>query len=121
MFINLSNHPSSKWTEAQTNAAKMYGEIVDLPFPSVDPAGTTDYIDNMANEYVQKVKEMADGNPTVVHVMGEMTLIFSIINKLHKEGIECVCSTTERIVEELENGEKKVVFNFVKFREYAKL
>lgn len=119
MFINLSNHPSEKWTVAQTKAAEIYGEIVDLPFPSVDPAGDTTYIDNLANEYVEKVVSMADGEHTVVHIMGEMTLIYSIINKLNSKGIICVCSTTERIVEDLENGEKKVLFNFVKFREYA--
>ena len=121
MFINLSNHPSSKWTESQIKAAEQYGEIVDMHFPNVDPAGDTTYIDDLANEYAQRVNSIANGTHSVVHIMGEMTLTFAIIIKLQKMNINCVCSTTERIVEELDNGEKKVLFNFVKFRDYAKM
>ena len=34
-FINLSNHPSDKWDEKQMEAAKQYGEVMDIPFPSI--------------------------------------------------------------------------------------
>ena len=30
MFINLTNHPSDKWSESQRKAAEEYGEIVDI-------------------------------------------------------------------------------------------
>ena len=33
MLINLTNHPLSKWDEAQLQAAAQYGECVDIPFP----------------------------------------------------------------------------------------
>jgi len=121
MLINLSNHPSSKWMKPQIEAAKKYGEIVDLQFPSVDPSGDTTYIEDLANEYVRKIISIASGDGAVVHVMGEMTLTFAIICKLQKVGIECVCSTTERVVEEIGNGEKRVLFNFIKFRNYAQM
>lgn len=32
MFINYTNHPSASWGEKQTDEAKKYGEIVDMPF-----------------------------------------------------------------------------------------
>ncbi|MEM3373490.1 MAG: hypothetical protein QXF76_04715 [Candidatus Anstonellales archaeon] len=52
-----------------------------------------------------------------VHVMGEMTFSFALVALLLKENVECVDSTTERIVYE-ENNLKTVEFNFVKFRKY---
>ncbi|RME03015.1 MAG: TIGR02221 family CRISPR-associated protein, partial [Bacteroidetes bacterium] len=34
-LLNLSNHPTSSWTEAQMAEAKrLFGEVIDLPFPA---------------------------------------------------------------------------------------
>ncbi len=41
-FINLTNHPSTKWGADQLAAAKKYGNIVDIPFPAVDPEASSD-------------------------------------------------------------------------------
>lgn len=118
MFINLSNHPSSKWSEAQTEAANRYGDIVDLPFPQVHPDGDEAYIANLVDEYVPKV--LAMGNPVelMVHVMGEMTFTFAIVSKLMAAGATCVASTTERITCQHPDGRKESVFRFVRFRQY---
>ena len=35
MFVNCSNHPSSKWSEKQIKEAKKWGNVVDYPFPAV--------------------------------------------------------------------------------------
>ena len=40
MFINYTNHPSASWGEKQTDEAKKYGEIVDMPFPNISPQMT---------------------------------------------------------------------------------
>ena len=37
MFINFSNHPSRAWGKTQLNAAMEYGEVIDIPFPAVNP------------------------------------------------------------------------------------
>lgn len=37
MLINCSNHPSRLWGDPQKEAAKVYGEIMDIPFPQVNP------------------------------------------------------------------------------------
>lgn len=120
MLINLSNHPSPKWGRAQQEAAKiLYGEVLDIAFPSVDPDGDVDYIENLANEYVDKVCLLAGGDKTcTVHLMGELTLTFAILKKLTKLDMECVASTSERLVKEFENGKKEVTFSFVQFRKY---
>ncbi len=57
MFINVSNHHSSKWSFKQTEAAKEYGTIVDIPFPNVSPYYTKEEVENLANEYLKKILE----------------------------------------------------------------
>lgn len=118
MFINLSNHPSTLWGTEQTNAAKAYGNIMDIPFPVVDPNGDEAYIKNLADEYSQKVTETANSQTIVVHVMGEMTLTFALVTKLRNAGIKCVASTTERTIQQHPDGRKESVFRFIGFREY---
>lgn len=113
MFLNLSNHPSPSWSQAQLSAV---GEAVtDLPFPQIDPAGDEKYIDSLVNQYFQKIVEIKD--VSAVHIMGEMTFTFALVEKLKAKGIRCVASTTQRLTEE-KNGIKTSVFQFVRFREY---
>lgn len=120
MLINLTNHPSSQWEEAQLQAAEQFGECVDMPFPAIDPNASSDEIDALAEEYFSKIKELArESNSTpVVHLMGEMTFLFSLGNKLKDSGIRAVASTSIRSSIDLRNGQKKIEFNFVRFRDY---
>lgn len=118
MFINLSNHPSARWSTKQIEAAKQYGDIMDIPFPSVNPDGDESYIKGLANKYFQQVIQLAQGQPVMVHLMGEMTLTFILASRLKAAGIECVASTTERVVEENRPGIKTATFRFVRFRKY---
>lgn len=118
MFINLSNHHSSRWSAEQTEAARVFGEIIDMPFPIVNPDGDEDYITALADEYCRKIKEKAAGQSVMVHLMGEMTLTFALVKRLQVEGIACVAATTERIITELPDGRKESVFRFVRFRKY---
>ena len=118
MLINLSNHPSTSWSAEQTETAnRLFGKIVDLPFPDLDPAGDEAYIEALSDEYFLKVIEMSEGKDVTVHLMGEMNFTFSLVNKLKSIGITCVASTTERETIE-ENGVKKSIFKFVNFRRY---
>lgn len=122
MLINLSNHPSSKWSEKQLAAAHgQFGEIIDLPFPVVAPDGDENYIAALADECCNKVMELLGGEPAIIHIMGEMNLTFALVALLQKAGFSCVASTTQRIVNELPDGGKEVKFQFVRFRKYAQL
>jgi len=113
MLLNLSNHPSSNWTEPQLAAAG--GNVVDLAFPQVAPDGDEAYIEQLANDYYNKIEAMS--NIEAVHIMGEMNFTYSLVSKLKAHNIRCVASTTKRETVE-ENGVKISKFNFVRFREY---
>lgn len=115
MLLNLSNHPSASWSPAQLAAAGGESQVIDLPFPTVAPDGDEAYIEQLANEYYNKIIEMQD--VTTVHIMGEMTFCYKLITKLKAHNIRCLASTTKRETVE-ENGVKISKFNFVRFREY---
>ncbi len=115
MLLNLSNHPSKQWSEKQYNhAVALYQEITDLPFPQISPALDSASLDRLVEEYEIKIRQL---NPLAVHLMGEMTFTFRLVNRLQSIGIACIASTTQRIVEERE-GLKASLFEFVRFREY---
>ena len=119
MFINLSNHPSDCWGEAQLDAArKNYGEIIDMPFPQITPNASNDELEILAQEYVQRIMSLAQSQNVTVHIMGEMTFTFMVITRLKEMGIRCVASTTERKTTYNADGTKLSEFSFVKFREY---
>ena len=120
MLINLTNHPSSRWSEKQrTEAEAEYGEIVDLPFPVIDEAGDEKYIATLADEYLNKIVNLSDMQSVVVHLMGEQTFSYALIKRLRERGITCVASTTKRIVKEEVPGKKsEVIFQFERFRAY---
>ena len=57
MFINLTNHPSAKWSESQRKAAEEYGEIVDMGFPDIDSKMSSEEVKRFAMDYVKKIME----------------------------------------------------------------
>lgn len=117
MFINLTNHPSERWSEEQLNAARHYGEIVDLSFPIIEPNFTKDDVMFLVKECVETVLGLMEGG-TVVHVMGEMTFTHNLVNALKEKGIVCLASTTERNTIMTPDGKRISEFKFVQFREY---
>ena len=97
IFINFSNHPSDRWSNEQKKAALNYGEIIDIPFPSVDSNGDESYIKETGNKMIERIMSY---HPKAVLCQGEFTLACS--NRNVKE-----------------DGNKKIVeFNFVRFRSY---
>lgn len=118
MLINLSNHPSTNWSETQLSAAQKYGKIYDLPFPQVDAAAKQSDIHKLAEEYFIQIQKLGMPQEVVVHIMGEFTFCFTLVNMLKMAGYNCVASTTQRKVKELGNEKKEVTFDFVNFREY---
>jgi hypothetical protein len=118
MLINLSNHPSMNWSESQLSAAKQYGEIIDMPFPVIDPSADEEAIYLLANEYADRILGMRVDDDVTVHVMGEMIFTYKIVSTLKASGIECVASTTLRKVKDTADGKKISEFEFVRFRRY---
>ncbi|MFN8257119.1 MAG: CRISPR-associated protein [Bacteroidales bacterium] len=135
MLINLSNHPSANWGTEQMQAAKaQFGLVEDLSFPNIDPTAGKAEIEELAQYYLKQIKEKAeteklqraqsdDGvfsgrSKVAVNLMGERTFCFALFKLLQSENIQCVVSTTERVVLEEKNGLKTARFRFVQFRDY---
>ena len=119
VFVNLSNHPSADWSEEQKKAALAYGGIIDVPFPSVPSSCSDQAMQKHADKAVGAVAKAAyPAREVTVHVMGEMTLTYRIVNKLKARGIRCLASTSDRVANDIGNGEKISQFHFVEFREY---
>lgn len=122
MLVNLSNHPSARWQEDQKQKAiELYAEIVDISFPEVDPLGDEQYIQRLTDEYLAKVLEKLPAEPNhnnAVHIMGEQTFCFALINKLKQHNVRCIASSTARDVVQESNEKITKYFKFVRFREY---
>ena len=119
MFINVSNHPSSKWTSKQTQEARKYGEIVDIPFPAVNPCCTDQEINSLVEDYVNRV--MAYDAP-VVMVQGEFIFTYRLVSRLKKAGVKTVASQSERrtieYIDDNGNTVRQSEFEFVRFMGY---
>lgn len=120
ILLNLTNHPHSLWDESQLQAASQYGECVDMPFPQIDAEADEAYIDELTDEYLQKIKDYATEQQAevTVHLMGELTFSFALVEKLKNAGIACISSTSVRDSKDLGNGQKEITFKFVRFRNY---
>lgn len=119
MFINVSNHPSSKWKSEQYQAAEKWGEVIDIPFPAIPSLWDGEQVREIALEYLDRIKQLAPVhvNDTVIHVVGEPVFTYMLVTQLLAEGYEVVASTTDREV--VFKGEEKIsVFKFVRFRPY---
>ena len=117
LFLNLSNHPSSAWSNEQLEAARQYGEVEDMEFPTIGPDADEGAIEALAEKYEKRIMTLAKDKHLTVHIMGEMTFTYSLVERLKRKGIDCVASTTNRQVEE-RDGQKLSTFQFVRFRNY---
>ena len=119
IFLNITNHPVSGWSDKQLSEALKYGSIEELPFPQVSPEANEAEIELLAGKCISLITEKINGKKATVHIMGEMTLTYTIVKRLQAMGVKCIASTTERCVKVLDNGIKESTFNFIGFREYV--
>jgi len=121
MLLNITHHPQKKWPENQRQSANnKYGQVIDYLFPNINPLDSIAQIRNQATAIFQSILEQQAlaKEEITVHLMGEMTLVYSLLRLLREEGISCVASTSERIVTDHEDGTKTVTFQFKQFRSY---
>lgn len=119
VFINISNHLSSSWGAKQREAAEAYGDIEDIKFPVVPADADDGFVDSTAKKIAREIFDAHDDTVDItVHVMGEMTLTYAIVNILKTCGVRCVASCSDRKVEERSDGSKVSYFEFAGFRKY---
>ena len=118
MFINLSNHNSSNWSEEQRMAAAKFGEIIDMDFPILTPTATSDEVSSLAERYAVEILSRPLSSSDAVHIMGEMTFTYALVKRLRQQGIKCLASTTQRIKQALPDGTFISEFRFQTFRPY---
>jgi CRISPR-associated protein Csx16 len=114
-FVNISNHPSAGWGDEQRTAAlALCDELLDLPFPQVDPrTGSRGVL-----ELARSVLEQIPGGTTHAMVQGEFTLSFTLVRRLQRAGVICVAATTLRETVPVDEGRMIARFRFVRFRRY---
>ena len=120
IFVNFSNHPSSRWSDEQLKVARQqYGEIVDVPFPSLDPCMDERAIAEIGEDCIEKILKLS---PRAVMCQGEFTLTFYVVNRLINKGISCVSACSERssveVMQEDGSVRKESLFLFRGFRKY---
>ena len=120
MFINHTNHPAEHWSETQRRAAEDYGEIRDVPFPSVAPESSAAEVQQLAEAQAAELIAMA---PTAVLCQGEFTYTYHMVRCLQQAGILVLAACSERVSRETvdEQGASHRVseFRFVQFRSYG--
>ena len=106
IFLNLSNKPSSTWSKDQIDDLKSYAEtceILDAPFPDIDPKMDKHGIFNKAFELAEIVQ---NHSTDFVIVNGEPTFTYEFVKALKKHGVICMAPCFDS------DG------TFVQFREY---
>lgn len=118
LFINCTNHEKKNWSEEQLQAAEVYGEVVDFPFPKVKADADEWSISEMGERVFREIMKK---KPAAVLCQGEFSLAFYLVQRFLKEGVTVLAACSEREVrEEMQDGRyiKHAEFHFVRFRRY---
>ncbi|MBW7889540.1 MAG: hypothetical protein LC115_08305 [Bacteroidia bacterium] len=116
IIINLSNHPSSSWSEAQKAG---WDVIDDIQFPAVE------FETDIKGEAVRIVGEIVDKyrcedyRMITVMVQGQSVLTFAIVLRLLRLGFRVVAAYTERNTTVNPDGTKTVKFDFGGWQDYS--
>jgi len=142
-LINISNHPSTGWSEEQK---KGWDDIIDIPFPQVSPSATAEEVASAATFFYKNIiedlyrsyrEEVHSGkvasaphrnavlrkkllSKVMFHLAGEYCFFYSLATAIIADGGKIVTACSERQVTEKTNKEgqteKKVIFQFVQWR-----
>jgi len=119
IFVNHTNHPSSKWSNEQLEAAQIFGEVKDIPFPNINPRATIAEVKSLVAENLELILA---AEPVAVLCQGEFNYTFALVECLKNLGVTVLAATSERVVssEILPDGSSRQIstFRFVQFREY---
>lgn len=118
MLINLTNHPSTTWSENQfQQAVTQFGGVVDFQFPKILESMESDELIKTAKLTIDEIQNKFPEFKSIL-VMGEHTFTFAIVIELLKSGFSCYATVAPRDVLDEKNNIKISRFQFVKFRKY---
>lgn len=119
MLLNITNHPSRKWNSKQIIASEVYGEIVDMPFPSISPYLESREIDVIVGEYLEKVQAY---DQPVVLLQGEFIFTYRLTQCLKENGYKVIATRSDRRTVEFTDKhgytDRRSEFEFVGYMEY---
>lgn len=119
IFINHTNYPTTSWSEEKLKAARVHGEIVEIPSPTIEAEATVAEVREVVQEQLEKILAM---NPTIVLCQGEFNYTFAMVERLKNFGVQVVAATSKRVAhkEIFPDGSTRqvAVFRFVQFRGY---
>ena len=120
MFINFTNHPSALWSAEQKAAAQVYGKVIDLAFPAIDPATNEAVLDSLATVYADHILHLS---PDAVLCQGECTFVYRVVQRLEAAGIPTLAACSRRKSQETTCPDgstlKRSIFAFAGFRRYG--
>ena len=92
-----------------------------MPFPQISPLATSEDVVALAKKYQQEIVSTYPKETTIIHLMGELTFTFALVQLLHDAHFTVVCSTTKRLVLAENEDIKTAKFQFQTFRQYPKI
>lgn len=121
-FWNVSNHMiEPSWSETQREAALAIApdaELIDRPFPSVDPEWTRAEVYRESRRVIDAwFSERGRRRIVAAMVAGEPLMCQALVEGLEARGVRCYSATTRREAV-MEGDEKRSRFTFVKFRPF---
>lgn len=121
-LINLTNHPSGRWSNDQIQVCQKKGQIVDLPFPQIASDCSRKQMDDLTDSYLQEIQKFE--NPSVL-IQGEMVFTYSLVRRLEERKIPAYAAiTTREAVESIQpdgSSFKQSVFRFQGLRPYFEI
>ena len=121
MFINFTNHPSALWSAEQKAAAQVYGKVIDLAFPAIDPATNEAVLDSLATVYADHILHL---DPDAVLCQGECTFVYRVVQRLEAAGIPTLAACSRRKSQETTYPDgstlKRSIFAFAGFAAMAR-
>ncbi len=119
MLLNITNHPSRYWSNAQLKAAEEFGSVVDLPFPQIRMDMSNEQINKLVDAYLIQI--LCHEDPVVL-CQGEFVFTYRLIVLLKEHHIPVVACQgnleREELQDENQNTIKQTVYRFARFLEY---
>jgi len=113
ILVNLSNHPSERWSDQQKFG---FDQIVDIPFPEIQIDSNFDMV---ADSIYDRIRSNGcnPSNSTIM-VQGQHPATFSIVACLINSGWTVLAAHTPRVVTDNPDGSKTSVFKFNGYQKY---